>query len=216
MARGELPTNADITDIALSTNGGCALADGEIYCWTGSTLPTTVPLGERPANDRFVHVDSDDFTCALTADGSAYCRGTALGARFGNGTADFLVSEAWRAVQTQAAGGFTVLSQGGIAGATCGIDHDGASWCWGKAHLGSAGNGQLEDHAVLIPSRVQRGEIPVGVKLVGISCGEYHCIALGDDGRLYAWGSNQGYVLGRDSPNLSASAVPIVVAAPLP
>ena len=213
---GELPGSASVQEIALSTNGGCVLADGEIYCWAGNGLPKRIPPGEHPANGRFTHVDSDDLVCALGDDGGAYCSGSAAGARFGGGTAPFQQSLPWRAALRTGSAGFARLSKGGIAGATCALDAAGQAWCWGKNHMGSGATGRTADVDILAPQLGQRGEIPADVKLVNISCGQYHCTALGDDGRLYAWGSNEGLVLGRSSAGLSGSGVPIVVAAPNP
>ena len=207
--RGEIPTGAAITGLALSTNGGCVLAGGDVYCWhnAGFKGPVRVLNGEHGSGS-FVDLDSDDFTCALTHDGAAYCTGAAQGWRFGAGGQAFVQATDWRAVSRPGPGGFKVFSQGGVAASTCAIDPAGALWCWGDAYLGSAADGNLAKHTVSRPSPTLRGEIPDGTTLVDVSCGKYHCIALGSDGRHYGWGSNEKSVLGRDAPG--GSAVPVL------
>ena len=214
--RGDLPARARITEVAVSVNGGCLLADGQPYCWpmNGKMQPSRVEPGDLPLAVRLRRLKSDDFTCALGDDGQAYCMGTAMGSRFGDGLATFRTDRRWHAASAPAGGGrFTNLSLGGNAASTCSIVETGAVQCWGKSYLGSAADGNAATHDVLSPSPTQRGEIPENVQLADVVCGQYHCAALGDDGRLYAWGSNQGNALGRDG--LSRSAVPIAVAPPL-
>lgn len=219
MQRGDVPMAAHITQIALSVNGGCVLADGQAYCWpsNGQNRPTRVESGELPAGQRLTRIKSDDFSCALTAAGSAYCRGAAQGPRFGNGNASFQTGRAWVAAAPASSGPvrYQALSLGGIAASTCAVGVDGAAYCWGRSYLGSAADGNAEVHDLLRPTPTRRGEIPADVKLQDLVCGEYHCAALGDDGRIYTWGSNGMSALGREEAGLAKSATPVLVRAPL-
>jgi len=212
---GEVPAGAPITDITLSVDGGCVLAGGEVYCWAGNQAgPARVPAGEHPPGDAFHSVETDKFTCGATQANGVYCFGSAAGPRFGAGQSGFLVAKDWRAVSTSAAGGLTAMTLGGIAISSCGLDRAGSAWCWGSGYQGSLGDGNPAKHDAPKPQRVERGEIPSDVALVGISCGEYHCLSLGNDGRIYGWGANTGGILGRASNSLVSSPVPLLGAPP--
>lgn len=215
VASGEIPAGTDIQAIAPSTNGGCVLAGGEVYCWNGnSQLPARVLPGEHAGGDAFVHLESDDFSCALTASGRAYCRGVAKSSRFGLGVGPQIQSKDWKAVPDSGAGGFKVLAEGKVACASCALDPQGRPWCWGLSHLGSAGDGNMAEHEVGAPKLAIRGEVLDDVKLVDLRCGEYTCYGLGDDGRIYNWGSNEAGALARGETNPGGSARPLVSAGP--
>ncbi len=202
-----------IESVAASTNGGCIVAGGDADCWGGVYPPAKFETGDRTGAP-LTAVLSDDFTCALDSNGQTYCAGRAFGARYGRGQAPFLISKAWLAADQSGSGPFKALSMGQIANVSCGLSQAGDAWCWGKSHMGSAGDGQTPDHDVLRPTQTLRGARPQDVAYVDISCGAYHCVALGDDGRLYGWGSNQGMVLGPDPTGKFPSAAQPVLLAP--
>ena len=213
-ALGAAPAGA-ISRLSVSTNGGCLLAGGDGYCWSGSGLPAKLDRGDR-SGAPLTDIVSDDFHCALDQGGQAYCAGLAFGARYGRGQATFLQSKAWLAVDQSQAGMFSRLSQGGVANVTCGLSQAGDAWCWGRSHLGSAGDGAAADHDVLRPTQTLRGARPADVVYTDVSCGQYHCLALGDDGRIYGWGSNEGQVLGPDpTGRFSSAAQPVLIAPPV-
>lgn len=66
------------------------------------------------------------------------------------------------------------------------------------------------------PVPVAAGEVPADAKLVDLACGRYHCVALDDGGRAYAWGSNEAAALGIGSRGVrNASGVPVRVGPPV-
>ena len=67
---------------------------------------------------------------------------------------------------------------------------------------------------MLEPRHVAQGGIPADVGLLKVVCGQYHCAALGDDGRIYAWGENQGLALAREAQESMESA-PVLINAPI-
>ncbi len=87
---------------------------------------------------------------------------------------------------------------------------DGRMFAWGWGASGRLGNGGSGDSST--PVLVSRGAIPTGVKILDVSAGSDQVVALGDDGKAYAWGYGLDGQLGN---GVSASAsVPVAVAMP--
>ena len=91
---------------------------------------------------------------------------------------------------------------------TLAIGRDGLLYAWGGNGFGEIGDGTLVEATA--PKQVQ---LPNGAKPIGISAGNGHSVAIGDDGALYAWGwggngqLGLGYVVDRQ-------AVPLAVPMP--
>ena len=213
--RGELPSGARLTAVAVSINGGCVIADGHPYCWKRGTRiagPMRLDAGDLPVGIAMEELQSDDFACGRGRDGRAYCWGSGRGQRFGAGDEAFRQQGAPTAVGRGAIPqgvALTRVTLGSIAGASCGAGTDGEAYCWGNGGNGAAGDGDPAAHVVTQPVRVLPGERPASVKFVDINCGNQFCTALGDDGVLYGWGSNLGETLGRESQAIRFATAPI-------
>ncbi|MEW5298972.1 MAG: hypothetical protein WDW36_002037 [Sanguina aurantia] len=74
------------------------------------------------------------------------------------------------------------------------IDGSGQVWSWGWNERGTLGHGHRA------PERKPRA-IPAlrGVNIVQVAIGGWHCLALGDNGALYAWGGNEYVQCGVDA-----------------
>lgn len=72
------------------------------------------------------------------------------------------------------------------AGLTHGLalDRDGAVWAWGANGAGQLGQNHLQSLAR--PARVVRFD----ARIVQVAAGHSHSLALDDEGRIHAWGSN--------------------------
>jgi alpha-tubulin suppressor-like RCC1 family protein len=92
-------------------------------------------------------------------------------------------------------------------GFSLGIGDDGALYAWGYNSFGQLGIGRPENQTlpvkVLAPDTVK--------KWMAVAAGVTHTVALGDDGGLYAWGSNMNGQLGNEwvPPTGTNSPVPV-------
>ena len=70
---------------------------------------------------------------------------------------------------------------------TLALDDQGRLWAWGSNYVGRLGDGTTTDRAMptLVNSRRPRR-----AKWVSVAAGHMHTLALDDQGRLWAWGSN--------------------------
>jgi|GEM_PF-641641 len=85
---------------------------------------------------------------------------------------------------------------------------DGTVAAWGENNFGQLGNNTTIDSRV--PSAVSTTGILAGKRVMAISAGGYHNLALCTDGTVVAWGGNPYGQLGNNS--ITSSAVPVPVA----
>lgn len=165
----------------------CALdRDGQAWCWgdswgiaggvlgtgdfAGSTIPVAVASGLK-----FKTIDGGQWhTCALTAEGEAWCWGLGQYGRLGNGgTSDQLAPY-------PVAGSHSFVSIAAGLSHSCGLTRQGEAWCWGmnsEYQLGSS-----------VPSSTTPVPVEIGEKLVTIVAGENHTCALTREGAAWCWG----------------------------
>lgn len=103
-------------------------------------------------------------------------------------------------VISQASTGFTVLAAG--FSLTCGVEENGAAYCWGEGDSGQIGNGSTTNKN--LPTSVSGGH-----DFVTISAGSEHTCAVDTDGAAYCWGRGLNGRLGNDST--TDSSVPVRV-----
>ena len=61
---------------------------------------------------------------------------------------------------------------------------DGAVWSWGDGEDGMLGNGD-EQQQLLLPEKI---EAFAGQRVVAVSAGGHHCLAITADGNVFTWG----------------------------
>ena len=138
-------------------------------------------------------------SCALQANGTAYCWGRGNFGQLGNG------KEVGSAVPTPVTGGhlFSSLAVGNMH--TCAVAYSGSVYCWG-----SNGSGKLsQESAVVFSSEL------VQVSGIGnatlVSAGNDHSCAVNSTGHMFCWGTNLYGELGFGSSALSVPSPQLVV-----
>eukprot|EP01120_Amphizonella_sp_Union-15-10_P015595 TRINITY_DN8059_c0_g1_i1.p1 TRINITY_DN8059_c0_g1~~TRINITY_DN8059_c0_g1_i1.p1 ORF type:complete len:544 (+),score=83.19 TRINITY_DN8059_c0_g1_i1:76-1707(+) len=102
-----------------------------------------------------------------------------------------------------------VSVSGGVAHSAV-VDYSGEVYTWGDGEQGQLGYGAIDaiisQQSSNIPRRVK--EALFGQRIIQISCGTYHTIALSDNGTVYAWGlGDQGQIGVGSKSNVSEPAL---------
>jgi alpha-tubulin suppressor-like RCC1 family protein len=160
---------------------------------------------------------SASHSCALTADGTAYCWGENRFGQLGDGTTrtgfvptPVLTSLKFTSIATSsgfATGGNVALptTTVGVTAHTCALTSAGTPYCWGWN-----GNGQLGDGTTT--TRLSPVPVSGNLTLTQIALGgAYTCGMQGN--AVWCWGANALGQLGRGQPT-TASAVPMQVGPP--
>ena len=127
----------------------------------------------------------------LTPDGRAWSWGTDFDLQLGDGSG---VSRSTPGPVTMPAGvsAFTQISVGTYH--VLALGDDGKAYTWGRNNYGQLGNSTNTDSSTPVAVTM-----PTGVKFTQISTGSYHSLALGDNGRAYAWGEGANGQIGNGS-----------------
>lgn len=186
------PDGVVVTDVA--TGGGFSLAldeVGTVYAWGTNTMNqlgdgTTDPRGAprpvaMPDDAVIVAIAAgSSFGLALDADGGVYAWGENFQSWLGAG--DF--SSPVR-LDLPAGLAFTEIHAGSYL--AVGRTADGVVHAWGRNNGGQVGDGTTVNRTT--PVQVA---LPAGVRAERVDVGQLHSLALGDDGRVYAWGDDFG------------------------
>ncbi|XP_024984406.1 ultraviolet-B receptor UVR8-like isoform X2 [Cynara cardunculus var. scolymus] len=95
---------------------------------------------------------------------------------------------------------------------TLALTGDGNVYSWGRGTFGRLGNGSERDQLFPVKIEFKLTDKRDRVKIIGISAGAYHSLALADDGSVWSWGYNSYGQLGDDGEN---SFVPCLVKLPM-
>ena len=135
---------------------------------------------EAFAGQRVVAVSAGDMhTLALAADGAVCSWGWGLGGKLGHGDEQSqllpkkIEAFAGRRVVAVSAGEYHSLA----------IAADGAFWSWGDGLRGKLGHGDQQSQP--LPKKI---EAFAGRRVVAVSAGQYHNMAITADGALWSWG----------------------------
>jgi len=151
------------------------------------------------------------FTAAVTRSGSAWCWGHNNDGMLGDGS--YVDSDV--PVQVLGEGGSGTL--GGVIAIDGGTNHavalldTGTVKTWGDGYVGQLGHGSLGtgvrvNTPVTVVSETCTGSLS---NIVGVAAGDYHCVALKEDGTMWSWGSNGSGQLGDGMGSNSACPVQV-------
>jgi len=173
-------------------------ADGAVWSWGGGglgklghgdtqsqLLPKKV---EAFAGLRVVAVSAGSVhSLAVTADGSVWSWGCGWNGRLGHGdTQSSLLPK-----KVEALGGQRVVAVSAGGSHSFALTADGSVWSWGGGDYGRLGHGDEQDQ--LLPKKV---EALAGQRVVAVSAGLVHSLALTGDGFLWSWGKGEEGRLG--------------------
>ncbi|XP_059521658.1 probable E3 ubiquitin-protein ligase HERC6 isoform X1 [Myotis daubentonii] len=79
------------------------------------------------------------------------------------------------------------------------VCHKGRVFAWGAGSEGQLGIGEFKE-IIFTPKKIKTLD---GIKIIQVSCGDYHSLALSEDGQVFSWGKNShGQLgLGKDFPS---------------
>lgn len=220
----------------LSAGGGssttCGLrAAGWAFCWghnaagqvgdgTSNSFPGLPRAVVRAL--RFSQLSTGgSTTCAVTAQGEAYCWGFNSAGALGIGTASGPVqcqfAGACSRVPVAVSGGLTFMEVKVGAGSVCGLTSGGSAYCWGNNARGELGNGSTTGpEACLRPGQQTPSAcstVPVAVSggrtYTALALGWAHACALTDGGAAYCWGDNAAGQLGDGTTTDRSVPIPV-------
>jgi alpha-tubulin suppressor-like RCC1 family protein len=214
VALGTAGVSVGVVAVAAGGQHTCAVTDdGRMLCWGAGregqlgdgartafrALPAPVAL-TSPASAVSAGLA---HSCALTADGSAWCWGRNESGQLGDGTRTGRPTPV--RVLADSATRFTQLVAG--AAHTCALDAGGAVWCWGRNGRGAVGTGPATSQPT--PTRVS---LPAAA--LAVAAGTAHSCATLVTERTVCWGDNAGGQLGHSlrlsRPRVTAAGYPAV------
>lgn len=235
----ELPVRVTPPPTLVSVSHGdsfrCALSDaGDALCWgrnNNSQLGVITPRlciggfgqycaqGESPLPIyvwgwlTFTELSSGYYhTCALTAEGEAFCWGSNFDGRLGSKASSYCSdlihfrSGPCSAVPVRVEGGHRFATIAAGAEHTCALTATGSAYCWGIGGAGRLGDGGSAN-------RTTPTEVSGQLAFRSISAGSGHTCAVTSANEAYCWGSNGWGVLG--TGNTESSSVPVRAATSL-
>src|SRR2546429_1438852 len=212
-----------LTFASVSVGGvhACGLtAGGTAYCWggdlygglgggargpetcTGSTPCSSTPLAVAGGLTFSSLSAGWGPTCAVTANGSAYCWGDNLdgalgvGADTGSGQSCSVGPCSYTPLAVAGGLAFTTLGAGNFH--ACGLTSSGAAYCWGDHSTGELGIGVNAAPDTCAHGPCSRTPVAVagGLTFTTLNVGTQHTCARATDGSWYCWGLNNYGQLG--------------------
>jgi alpha-tubulin suppressor-like RCC1 family protein len=201
--------------ISAGYSHSCEIRGGNAYCWglnasgelgNNSTVSSNVPVpvytGGVLSGVTLTQISAgDNYTCALSSAGAAYCWGTDNDGQLGNSAN--AASDVPVAVTTSGVlSGVTLTQISGGHGGPCALGSTGAAYCWGLGTSGQLGNNTIVNSNVPVL-------VSGGLTLTQVDSGKIFSCGLTSAGAAYCWGDNTSGELGNSS--LTQSSVPVAV-----
>jgi len=154
--------------------------------------PTRLPSQLGGARAESVSVGSC-FSLALAADGSVWSWGRGQGGGGWLGHAGGHYQQRPKKIEALAGQRVVAISAGSFS--SLALTTDGAVWSWGAGGgmFSSCSLGHSDRHDHHLPTKI---EALAGQRVVAISAGDYHSLALTMDGAIWSWGEGRDGALG--------------------
>jgi len=160
---------------------------------------TLVIAGAAPtaaSGNRYVEISASGYhTCALTAQGKAYCWGSNDSGRLGSRIVGASNNRGPQAV----VGRHKFMSISAGEEHTCALTKQGQAYCWGSNYAGQLGDGTTNNSDANGPQAVIGG-----LTFASLSAGDYFTCGITSVGRAYCWGANYGGTLGDGTTNYTS------------
>ena len=190
----------------------------------GREPATITPPDNASRGIRFNQVSGSTngyFSLAVGSDGNAYAWGYNDSGQLGDGTsttrsAPVRVKTPDRSTYPDLPKDFTYAQVSAGTYHSLALGSDGNTYAWGDNLYGQLGNGTRSSRSapvrVKTPDRSTYPDLPEDFTYVQVSAGQYHSLALGSDGNVYAWGYNNNGQLG--DVTTSSRSAPVRVKTP--
>ena len=199
-----LSTRADVFPYGLGANGFGQVGDAAL---SDRSSPVAVASGDRPVGVQWTAVSSGGgHSLALGSDGKVYGWGANASGQLGDGT-EVNRSRAVAVAAGEIPSGVSLQQVSAGGSHSLGLGSDGRVYAWGSNGSGELGDGTTTSR--MSPVAVRAGEIPSGVSITEVRAGRDHSLALGSDGKVYAWGRNASGQLGDGT--LGSRSLPVAV-----
>ncbi|WP_258334410.1 RCC1 domain-containing protein [Bifidobacterium asteroides] len=189
-------------------------SDGNAYAWgfnnygqlgNGNTSNRNTPvIVKKPAgvSDDFTYVQvsaGTDHSLAVGSDGYAYAWGNNNNGQLGNNITSFSsvpVRVCDPSTGSNADTGLKAIQVSAGRLFSLAIDQDGNIWAWGYNDNGQLGNGKTSGTNTPQSVLLDPKHASTVLKAVQVSAGDFHSLAIDQDGNTWAWGRNDYGQLG--------------------
>jgi alpha-tubulin suppressor-like RCC1 family protein len=181
--------------------------DGRVWAWgfniagqlgDGTAISRPVPVQVVGLRDVVAVSAGSNWSMALRADGTVWTWGGNDNGQLGDGT---LVLK-HVPVQALGPGGpladITAISASAFGEHGLALRVDGTVWAWGANVFGELGDGTLTQRKTAVPVQTAGTRSDLH-GIAAIAAGGLHSLALGADGRVWAWGRNNRGQVGDDT-----------------
>jgi alpha-tubulin suppressor-like RCC1 family protein len=203
-ACGSSSVSAKVVVKAVSGGWNYALAlksDGSVWAWgandsgqlgNGTTAGSLVPVPVKSLAHGVIAIAAGwDSGVALKSDGSVWTWGANDRGQLGDGSN----AASNVPVRVSGLGGHVTAIAAGDSYALT-VKSDGTVWGWGDDYQGQLGDGQNANTITPVSVHGLTGRV------VAISAGKAHSLAIEADGSVWAWGDNGGHALGVDTSDV--------------
>ena len=202
-------------------------SDGNAYAWglnnygqlgNGNTSNRNTPvIVKKPAgvSTDFTYVQvsaGTDHSLAVGSDGYAYAWGNNNNGQLGNNTSGGYSATPVRVCDpstgSNADTGLKAIQVSAGRLFSLAIDQDGNTWAWGYNDNGQLGNGKTSGTNTPQSVLLDPKHASTVLKAVQVSAGDFHSLAIDQDGNTWAWGHNDYGQLGNGSTSSLRNPVP--------